>query len=129
MNNLMLLVVLGVAFVYCGGSNVPAVLRNNKQLLGGVVVGLFLCSFFGMRLEGMKNNGEDKCDIATFNLMEADKDLRSLANYKDSVTYKYFKTMAEEECDLHAGGDITWDFDLDYIKSQEKLMKDKDKNK
>ena len=56
MNNLMLLVVLGVAFVYCGGSNVPAVLRNNKQLLGGVVVGLFLCSFFGMRLEGVKNS-------------------------------------------------------------------------
>jgi len=52
----MLLVVLGVAFVYCGGSNVPAVLRNNKQLLGGVVVGLFLCSFFGLRLEGFDMN-------------------------------------------------------------------------
>ena len=56
----MLLVVLGVAFVYCGGSNVPAVLRNNKQLLGGVVVGLFLCSFFAMRLEGLPKNDSDK---------------------------------------------------------------------
>ena len=60
----MLLVVLGVAFVYCGGSNVPAVLRNNKQLLGGVVVGLFLCSFFNMRLEGVENDGgvEEDCN-------------------------------------------------------------------
>ena len=56
----MLLVVLGVAFVYCGGSNVPAVLRNNKQLLGGVVVGLFLCSFFGMRVEGLPKNVDDE---------------------------------------------------------------------
>jgi hypothetical protein len=52
MNPLMLLVVALVIFVYFGGKNVPSVLRQNKEMLLGVVIGLVLCSFMGMRLEG-----------------------------------------------------------------------------
>ena len=54
MNNLMLLVVLFVMFIYFGGSNVPLVLKQNKEMLLGVAGGLVLCSFFGMKLEGFE---------------------------------------------------------------------------
>ncbi len=54
MNQLMLVIVVLVAFVYFGGSNVPKVLRNNKEILLGLAGGLVLCSFFGLRLEGFK---------------------------------------------------------------------------
>ena len=53
MNQLILVVVALVALCYFGGNYCPAVLKNNKKMLLGVVVGLVLCSFFGMRLEGM----------------------------------------------------------------------------
>ena len=52
MNQLMLVVVAVVALCYFGGNYCPAVLKKNKEMLLGVVVGLVLCSFFGMRLEG-----------------------------------------------------------------------------
>ncbi len=58
MNNLMLLVVLFVMFIYFGGSNVPLVLKQNKEMLLGVAGGLVLCSFFGMKLEGLGGFGE-----------------------------------------------------------------------
>jgi len=50
MNQLSLVIVALVAFTYFGGSYVPSVLKSNKQMLLGVVGGLVLCSFFGMRL-------------------------------------------------------------------------------
>ena len=53
MNQFTLLVIILVVFTYYGGSNVPKILRDNKELLLGVVVGLVLCSFLGMRLEGV----------------------------------------------------------------------------
>ena len=52
MNQLSLVIVALVAFTYFGGSYVPKVLKSNKQMLLGVVGGLVLCSFFGVRLEG-----------------------------------------------------------------------------
>ena len=52
MNQFTLLVIILVVFTYYGGSNVPKVLKDNKELLLGVVVGLVLCSFMGTRLEG-----------------------------------------------------------------------------
>ena len=52
MNQFTLLVIILVVFTYYGGSNVPKVLKDNKELLLGVVGGLVLCSFLGMRLEG-----------------------------------------------------------------------------
>ena len=50
MNQLSLVIVALVVFTYFGGSYVPSVLKSNKQMLLGVVGGLVLCSFFGMRL-------------------------------------------------------------------------------
>jgi len=58
MNQLMLVIVVLVAFVYFGGSNVPKVLRKNKEILLGLAGGLVLCSFFGLRLEGFRLPGE-----------------------------------------------------------------------
>jgi hypothetical protein len=52
MNTLMLAVIALVAFIYCGGSRVPPVLRQNKDMILGVVGGLVLASFAGLRLEG-----------------------------------------------------------------------------
>jgi hypothetical protein len=61
MNTLMIAVIALVAFIYCGGSRVPPVLRQNKDMILGVVGGLVLGSFFGLRLEGMVNQ-ESACD-------------------------------------------------------------------
>ena len=57
MNQLSLVIVALVAFTYFGGSYVPKVLKSNKQMLLGVVGGLVLCSFFGMRL--VEGSGDD----------------------------------------------------------------------
>ena len=54
----MLLVVALVALCYFGGNYCPAVLRKNKEMLLGVVVGLALCSFMGMRMEGFATADE-----------------------------------------------------------------------
>ena len=61
MNQFTLLVIVLVVFTYYGGSNVPKVLKDNKELLLGVVGGLVLCSFLGMRLEGI-TGGNDDCE-------------------------------------------------------------------
>jgi len=58
MNQFTLLVIILVVFTYYGGSNVPKVLKDNKELLLGVVGGLVLCSFLGMRLEGLGLDGD-----------------------------------------------------------------------
>lgn len=54
MNQFTVLVLLLVVFCYCGGKYCPAVLKQNKQILLGVVGGLVLASFFGLRLEAYK---------------------------------------------------------------------------
>ena len=57
---IMLLVVALVVFAYYGGASCPKILKDNKQMLLGVVVGLLMGSFFGVRIEGLSNiNGED----------------------------------------------------------------------
>ena len=50
---IMLLIVAAVVFAYYGGASCPKVLKDNKQMLLGVVVGLLLGSFFGVRIEGL----------------------------------------------------------------------------
>ena len=57
MNQILLVVIALVLFVHFGGPNVPKILRDNKQLLYGIIIGLVLCSFFGLRVEGM---GDDE---------------------------------------------------------------------
>jgi len=47
MNTLLILIVIVVAFSYYGGKNVPSLLRNNKDILLGVLVGCCLCFFTG----------------------------------------------------------------------------------
>ena len=49
---IMLSIVAVAVFAYYGGASCPKILKDNKQMLMGVVVGLLLGSFFGVRLEG-----------------------------------------------------------------------------
>ena len=49
----MLLVIALVALCYCGGKLCPAVLRQNKEMLLGVAIGMALCSFMDLRMEGI----------------------------------------------------------------------------
>ena len=42
MNTLLLILVVIVAYCYFGGNNCPAVLKQNKEMLLGVVVGYFM---------------------------------------------------------------------------------------
>jgi len=52
----MLLVIALVALCYCGGKLCPAVLRQNKEMLLGVAIGMALCSFMDLRMEGFGGN-------------------------------------------------------------------------
>ena len=49
----MLVAFAVVAFCYCGGKYCPKVLSSNKEMLLGVLVGVALCSFADLRMEGM----------------------------------------------------------------------------
>ena len=53
MNQFTIAVLVLVVFCYCGGKYCPAVLKQNKEILLGVVGGLVLASFFGLKLEAM----------------------------------------------------------------------------
>lgn len=56
MNNLMLVALAVVALCYCGGKYCPKVLSSNKEMLLGVLVGVALCSFADLRMEGFNDN-------------------------------------------------------------------------
>jgi len=58
MNQLLVFITVLVAFVYFGGSNVPKVLKDNKQMLLGFVGGIVLYSSMGMRVEGVVSGPE-----------------------------------------------------------------------
>jgi hypothetical protein len=58
MNMIMLSIVAVAVFAYYGGASCPKILKDNKQMLMGVVVGLLLGSFFGVRLEGITDPEE-----------------------------------------------------------------------
>ena len=57
MNQFTVAVLVLVVFCYFGGKYCPAVLKQNKQILLGVVGGLVLASFFGFRLEALGGDG------------------------------------------------------------------------
>ena len=61
MNQLMLLVIALVALCYCGGKLCPAVLRQNKEMLLGVAIGMALCSFMDLRMEGFDSQDYMEC--------------------------------------------------------------------
>lgn len=46
MNNFVVISIALVVFTYYGDKYVPTILKDNKQMLLGVVVGLLLCTFF-----------------------------------------------------------------------------------
>lgn len=52
MTTLLILIVIVVVFSYYGGKNVPSLLRNNKEILLGLLVGYCLCFFTGDLIEG-----------------------------------------------------------------------------
>ena len=52
MNTLMLVALAVVLLCYCGGKYCPKVLSSNKEVVLGVLVGMALCSFAGLKLEG-----------------------------------------------------------------------------
>jgi hypothetical protein len=67
MNMMSLALVAVVAFTYFGGQNVPKVLKDNKQMLLGVFVGVLAGQFLGLRIEGNGNPegpDEKKCNTA-----------------------------------------------------------------
>ena len=47
-----MIVIALLAFTYFGGQHVPKVLKDNKQILLGVAVGLVLNMFMGVGIEG-----------------------------------------------------------------------------
>ena len=53
MNMMSLVLVAIVAFTYFGGQNVPKVLKDNKQMILGVFVGVLLHQFMGVGVEGI----------------------------------------------------------------------------
>ena len=66
MNMMSLVFVAIVAFTYFGGQNVPKVLKDNKQMILGVFVGVLLHQFMGVGVEGIVSPPpEDICDCTT----------------------------------------------------------------
>jgi hypothetical protein len=66
MNNFVVLSIALVVFTYYGDKYVPTILKDNKQMLLGVVVGLLLCTFFKTdSVEGYfgLTGGEDRYGI------------------------------------------------------------------
>ena len=63
MKGLLLGLVLLVLFVHFGGPNVPKVLKDNKQMVYGVTIGLVLCSFFGVKVEGLESSSSRTCNL------------------------------------------------------------------
>jgi len=57
----MLVVLAVVVLCYCGGKYCPAVLKQNKELVLGVLVGMALCSFAGLKLEGFDSEDILSC--------------------------------------------------------------------
>ena len=79
MNQLMLLVIALVALCYCGGKLCPAVLRQNKEMLLGVAIGMALCSFMDLRMEGITDSEMDPTDMLASKMDPTDMLARSAA--------------------------------------------------
>jgi len=71
MYKLTLILIVLVAFTYFGGKRVPKILKDNKQILLGVFVGVLLHSLMGNSVEGIENENvscdcqEGECDISS----------------------------------------------------------------
>tara|TARA_B100000700_G_scaffold312156_1_gene395350 strand:+ start:276 stop:791 length:516 start_codon:yes stop_codon:yes gene_type:complete len=93
MDQLLLFITVLVAFSYFGGSNVPKVLRDNKQVILGLVGGLVLCSFMCKNVEGF-NSVSDELSDEVVNVLErqcnyylVDKGLTSYCNSANTLQF------------------------------------------
>ena len=58
MNNLLIVVIAIVGFCYLDENNCPKVLKDNKEMLLGVLFSMVLCLFFDLKLEGFSSMNE-----------------------------------------------------------------------
>jgi len=92
--NMMSLVVAVIAFTYFGGQNVPKILKDNKQMLLGVFVGLLMGQYFGVTIEGIKVLG----DTPTAEEYQAERDKKK--NRKRGVEIRmYHEPDIDKRCD------------------------------
>jgi hypothetical protein len=84
--NTLLIIVVVFALCYFGGAKCPKVLKDNKEMLLGVLVGLALCSFMGVRLEGFDSQAECLAACGT-----NDRDMRMICNSD------YFRAVTQDE--------------------------------
>ena len=113
-----LVLVALVVFTYFGGQHVPKVLKDNKQMLLGVFVGVLLHKFMGAGIEGMDGDAvttdytEMKWATPVGNLMIGSTKTHMCA-LSDAVTISAPYTMTGEDGEaldniLHCpGGDDT----------------------
>ena len=66
MNTLLIILVVIVGFCYFGKNKCPKVLKDNKEMLLGVLVGLALCSFMSVNLEGINDSDHSECTKYAF---------------------------------------------------------------
>lgn len=59
MNNFLIFLVAVVGFCYFGENKCPKVLKDNKEMLLGILVGLALCSFMGLKIEGLCSTDQE----------------------------------------------------------------------
>ena len=55
MNNLLIFGLVIVGFSYFGGKSCPILLKDNKEMILGVLIGLVICSFYGFKIEGFES--------------------------------------------------------------------------
>lgn len=51
MNQLLLIIIILVLFTWFGGTNVPNILKDNKNMLLGIAVGIMISSY--LKMEGV----------------------------------------------------------------------------
>jgi hypothetical protein len=89
MNTLMLVVLAVVALCYCGGRYCPKILSSNKELFLGVLVGMALCSFAGLRLEGM---------IAPRNIDDLPSICCTEPDSEECIDFNYSSDIIRDKC-------------------------------
>ena len=105
MMNMLLVLIALVAFTYFGGQNVPKILKDNKQIILGVLVGVLLHHVLRDRVDGF-------CSLKTKARSTLDK--RNDANPEDPICGKtrrdqlfvdtgYCTRQMQEKCDNYGG--------------------------
>jgi hypothetical protein len=115
MNTLMLVALAVVALCYCGGKYCPKVLSGKKEMLLGVLVGMALCSFAGLKLEGFMVTPEC-CRMGNFNgnVIEWDNGSPGTCDPGDTESAEYTSSTGgacgadATTCDANPGGGLGW---------------------